>query len=104
MSKSIYLDWNVFQDIIQWRRNEGISENLAGAKRAGYIVPYSCAHMRDLSKYKSPDYINKDIINISNITNNWCVLRKSDDTIYYKKVATKRGSGGCCWRRRRVHR
>lgn len=82
MIKSIYIDWNIFQDIIQSRRTEGLKENINAAARAGYIIVYSCAHMRDLSKCSNPEYIKKDLAELSRITNNWCcVLQGADDSI-----------------------
>lgn len=34
--KSIYLDWNIFQDIIQDRNDERLLENLASARARGF--------------------------------------------------------------------
>jgi hypothetical protein len=87
MKKSVYLDWNVFQDIIQDRRNEGLHENLEAATRGGYLIPYSCAHMRDLAKCGNPDYVKSDLKRVSELTGNWCTMMGDmDDQISYKQV------------------
>lgn len=87
MRKSIYLDWNVFQDLIQKRRGEGLEENLQAATRKGYLVPYSFAHMRDLSRCSNQDHIDKDMDMVSAITNNWCIgININNDLIGYQQI------------------
>jgi len=87
MKKSIYLDWNIFQDVIQERRGTGMKEHLEAAIRKGYLVPYSCAHMRDLSRCGNQSYIDNDISEISKITRNWCVgMKFKEDSLDYDKV------------------
>ncbi|MCU6356568.1 hypothetical protein [Morganella morganii] len=82
MEKIVYLDWNIFQDLIQNRRGEGLKENLDAAKRRGYRVVYSFAHMRDLSRCGNKVYIEKDLSEVSKLTDNWCVgLKLDEDTI-----------------------
>lgn len=46
--KSIYLDWNIFQDLIQNRKESRLEENLNAGKIKGYSIPYSHAHISDL--------------------------------------------------------
>ncbi|HEM8211168.1 hypothetical protein I4607_11075 [Proteus mirabilis] len=90
MGKIVYLDWNVFQDLIQNRRGEGLKENLDAAKRRGYKVVYSFAHMRDLSRCRKQEYIEKDLSEVSILTNNWCAgLELNKDTITYIQYPPK---------------
>ena len=71
--KAIYLDWNVFQDIKQNRSCDGLQELIIAAKKNGFKIPYSSAHMRDLSRSTSEKYIIEDLNFISSLTNNYCV-------------------------------
>lgn len=66
--KSIYLDWNIFQDVIQTRREGELLESLASAKRKGFITPYSYAHMSDLARCRNEDYVNSDLEHVEKIT------------------------------------
>ena len=84
--KIIYLDWNIFQDLKQDRHCEGLLENLLGAKKKGYIIPYSSAHLRDLSNCKNEKYIEEDIKFISELTDNWCIVRGKNDELLFDCV------------------
>lgn len=67
IQKSIYLDWNIFQDLIQERKSVRLMENLDGAKNKGFITPYSYAHMSDLARCGNPDYIQSDLRHVERI-------------------------------------
>lgn len=74
MNKTIYLDWNVFQDIFQKRRNLDLKENLEYWRdKKGYKIVFSSSHMQDLCKCASDEYIRKDLVLLSDLTKNWCV-------------------------------
>lgn len=67
IQKSIYLDWNVFQDLIQGRKSVRLMENLEAAKNKGFITPYSYAHMSDLARCGNPDYVENDLRHVERI-------------------------------------
>lgn len=90
MKKVIYLDWNIFQDLIQKRRGEGLSENLDAAKRRGYRIVYSFAHMRDLSRCSNQEYVENDLSEVSKLTDNWYVgLKLNEDIFEYVQYPPK---------------
>lgn len=66
--KSIYLDWNIFQDIIQGRKSERLVENIDAGKRKGYSTPYSHAHMSDLLRCSNPEYVKSDLAQVEKIS------------------------------------
>lgn len=66
--KSIYLDWNIFQDIIQGRKSERLIENIEAGKRKGYSTPYSHAHMSDLLRCSNSDYVKNDLEQVARIS------------------------------------
>lgn len=67
IKKSIYLDWNIFQDLIQERKSVRLTENLEAAKNKGFITPYSYAHMSDLARCGNPDYVASDLRRVERI-------------------------------------
>jgi len=66
--KSIYLDWNIFQDLIQGRKDERLNDNLDAARNRRFITPYSYAHMSDLARCGSPKYVARDLHYVELIT------------------------------------
>ena len=87
MSKTIYLDWNVFQDIFQKRRNLGLQENLEywrDEKR--YKIVFSTSHMQDLCKCTNDEYIRKDLSLLSSLTKNWCVGLLENEVISTEQI------------------
>ncbi|HIF9273294.1 hypothetical protein [Photobacterium damselae] len=90
MKKAVYLDWNIFQDLIQNRRGEGLRENLDAAKRSGYLIVYSFAHMRDLSRCSNKEYVEKDLSEVSKLSDDWCVgLKLNEDAFGYEQCPPK---------------
>ncbi|MHA2760733.1 hypothetical protein [Vibrio harveyi] len=89
MGKVVYLDWNIFQDLIQDRRGEGLRENLEAAKKNGYKIVYSFAHMRDLSRCSNKEYVEKDLVEVSKLTDNWCVGMKDNEDLDYAQYSPK---------------
>lgn len=86
----MYLDWNIFQDLIQARRGEGLRENLEAAKRSGYQIVYSFAHMRDLSRCSNKEYVENDLAEVSKLTDNWCVgMIQNEGAIAYAQHPPK---------------
>lgn len=74
MSKTIYLDWNVFQDIFKKRKNLGLCDKLIELRdKKGFKIVFSASHMRDLSKCQKDEYIRNDLLLLSDLTKNWCV-------------------------------
>lgn len=71
--KSIYLDWNIFQDIIQDRKSSRLVENLSAGRNKGYLTPYSHAHISDLLRCSNASYIKKDLEQLAIITEGWCI-------------------------------
>lgn len=71
--KSIYLDWNVFQDIMQNRKSTRLAENLEAAKAKHYSIPYSHAHISDLLRCSNSDYVKSDIDELGVITGTVCI-------------------------------
>lgn len=71
--KAIYLDWNVFQDIIQSRKSPRLGENLSAARKRGYSIPYSHAHISDLLRCSNADYIKSDLEQLEIITEKLCI-------------------------------
>jgi hypothetical protein len=65
---SIYLDWNVFQDIMQNRKSSRLAENLEEARAKHYSIPYSHAHIYDLLRCSNSDYVKSDINKLKLIT------------------------------------
>lgn len=78
--KSIYLDWNIFQDIIQERKSPRLVENLSVGRKKGYLTPYSHAHISDLLRCSSADYIKNDLAQLELITEKWCIGPHKDGT------------------------
>lgn len=66
--RSIYLDWNIFQDLIQKRKSERLNDNLDSARNKSFITPYSYAHMSDLIRCGNPDYVQSDLRHVEKIT------------------------------------
>lgn len=66
--KSIYLDWNIFQDIIQDRKDERLLENLASARARGFVTPYSYAHMSDLARCGDLEYVDNDLRHVARLS------------------------------------
>ncbi len=82
MNKTIYLDWNVFQDIFQKRRNLELKENLEYFRdKKNYKIIFSSSHMRDLCKCKNKEYIQNDLSSLSDLTKNWCVGLSGNEII-----------------------
>lgn len=82
MNKTIYLDWNVFQDIFQKRKNLGLQDKLIEFRdKKGFKIVFSSSHMRDLSKCQKDDYIQNDLSLLSNLTNDWCINFLDNDNI-----------------------
>lgn len=71
--KSIYLDWNIFQDIIQDRKSSRLVENLSAGRNKGYLTPYSHAHIDDLLRCSNTSYIKSDLEQLAAITEGWCI-------------------------------
>ena len=71
--KSIYLDWNIFQDIMQNRKSPRLAENLTAAKRKGYLTPYSHIHIEDLLRCSNSDYVKSDLGKLAVITGTSCI-------------------------------
>lgn len=71
--KSIYLDWNIFQDIMQNRKSSRLIENINAAKIKNYSIPYSHAHISDLLRCSNPDYVKGDLSKLEVITGNLCI-------------------------------
>jgi len=71
--KSIYIDWNIFQDLIQVRKGPRLAENLDAGKAKGYSIPYSHAHISDLLRCSSPEWVKKDLDQVATITGRWCI-------------------------------
>lgn len=75
VKKTIYLDWNVFQDIFQSRKGDRLLENINAAKLKGFVVPFSHAHISDLSRCSSERYINSDLDKINLLTDSTLITR-----------------------------
>lgn len=88
MNKTIYLDWNVFQDIFQKRKNLELEERLKDLRNNGYKIVYSGAHMQDLCKCSNEEYIEKDLSLLADLTEN-CCLGFINETIAIEKIDTK---------------
>lgn len=87
MNKTIYLDWNVFQDIFQKRRNLDLQENLEYWRdRKGYKIVFSSSHMQDLCKCTNDEYIRNDLALLSNLTKNWCVGLLENEVISTEQI------------------
>lgn len=87
--KSIYLDWNVFQDLFQARKGQEFNNAIRSVKKK-YITPFSCAHMRDLSRCRNEDYVKKDIVNTDRISSGYCVgLSENNEDVLIEKVPIK---------------
>ncbi|ELX09089.1 hypothetical protein Jab_2c11490 [Janthinobacterium sp. HH01] len=71
--KSIYIDWNVFQDVIHERKGPLLAERLYAAKAKGYALPYSHAHIYDLLRGANLDWVKKDLDHIASITGCLCI-------------------------------
>jgi hypothetical protein len=71
--KAIYLDWNIFQDIIQDRKSSRLVENLNAGRNKGYLTPYSHAHISDLLRCSNASYIKNDLEQLEIITGKWCI-------------------------------
>lgn len=71
--KCIYMDWNIFQDLIQIRKSPRLAENLDAGKAKGYALPYSHAHLSDLLRCSSLEWVKKDLDQVTAITDSWCV-------------------------------
>lgn len=71
--KSIYLDWNIFQDIMQNRKSPRLAENLTAAKRKVYLTPYSHIHIEDLLRCSNSDYVKSDLGKLAVITGTSCI-------------------------------
>lgn len=71
--KSIYLDWNIFQDIFQNRKSIRLIENLNFGRRKGYSTPYSHAHISDLLRCSNLDYVRNDLKQLETVTEQWCI-------------------------------
>lgn len=87
MNKTIYLDWNVFQDIFQKRRNLDLQENLEYWRdRKGYKIVFSSSHMQDLCKCTNDEYIRNDLALLSDLTKNWCVGLLENEVISIEQI------------------
>lgn len=75
----IYIDWNIFQDIKHNRQVIGLKECLDQAKKRGYIIPYSSAHLEDISRSDNSKYIAEDLKWIEAITGNYCLAYNEKD-------------------------
>ena len=71
--KLMYLDWNIFQDIMQNRRSPRLVENINEAKRKGYLTPYSHIHIEDLLRCSNPEYVKSDLGKLAVITGTSCI-------------------------------
>lgn len=78
IAKSIYLDWNIFQDLIHKRRSPRLAENIGAAKEKGFVIPYSNAHMSDLSRSNNLEFIKNDLQQVEAIAQNK-YIRVADD-------------------------
>jgi hypothetical protein len=88
--KSIYLDWNVFQDLIQERKSVRLTENLEAAKNKRFIAPYSYAHMSDLARCGNPDYVQSDLQHVEKIADSKYIDILSDcSNVRVEKVPPK---------------
>jgi len=76
--KCIYIDWNIFQDLIQARKSPRLAENLDAGKAKGYALPYSHAHLSDLLRCSSLEWVKKDLDQVTAITDSWCVGPRKD--------------------------
>lgn len=76
--KSIYLDWNIFQDIIQSRKSSRLVENLSAGRRKGYSTPYSHAHISDLLRCSRGEYVKNDLVQLEVITEKCCIGPNKD--------------------------
>ncbi|MFC1236110.1 hypothetical protein [Vibrio sp. F74] len=87
--KSIYLDWNVFQDLFQTRRGQEFNSAIQSVKRK-YKTPFSCAHMRDLSRCRSEEYVNKDLAETQRVSDGYCVgLSQNNEDVLIERVPIK---------------
>lgn len=91
MNKTIYLDWNVFQDIFQRRGCVlALQENLEYLRdERGYKIVYSSSHMQDLCNCANDEYIKNDLALLSNLTKNWCVGFLENEVISTEKIDVK---------------
>lgn len=90
VKKTIYLDWNVFQDIFQSRRGDRLLENINAAKLKGFVVPFSHAHMSDLSRCSSETYIDSDLDKIDLLTDSTLITRVESSTKFVTGKASAR--------------
>lgn len=83
---SIYFDWNVFQDYFQTRRGQKFNAAIQSVKRK-YLTPFSCAHMRDLSRCRNDEYVKNDIINTNLISGGYCIgLSHDNEKVLIEKI------------------
>lgn len=73
LKKSIYLDWNIFQDVFNSRRGVRLVDILIAAKQKGFVIPYSEAHMADLAKCKNEGYVNDDLEHLRSFSGSKCL-------------------------------
>lgn len=80
--KCIYLDWNIFQDVIQNRKSPRLVENLDAGKRRGYSIPYSHAHISDLLRCSNADHVKSDLERLESITEKFCIAPHPDGSAF----------------------